>query len=99
VVANPVSAPAIPCRPGEDDGGGSRSLGEAFDEIFRDAIPLICRHWRFNVLHHAHYGAPALGRVADPDAIDVVAAAAYRGHDLLTWSIREFLPQGGKDVG
>ncbi len=85
--------------PGNDLGGGARALRERLDQILGDGLDLIRRDRRLHVLHHAHHGVPALGRVADLEPVDVVTAATGLEHDLLAgalWKIRSRLLRQGR---
>ena len=77
-------------------------LGEILHQVFGHRRPFLGRDRRIEVLHHAHDREPAFRRVADADAVDVVAAAAGVGEALLHRAFRPFLGgvlgMGGADL-
>ena len=79
-------------------GAGDEAAFAAIDARYRRALlgyaVSIVRHrqdGRVHVLHHPHDGEPAFRRVADADAVDVMAGAARAGEALLHRAFRPFL--------
>jgi hypothetical protein len=68
-----------------------RPFGKVLDEIIGHGAPLFSGDGRVHVLHHAHDREPAIRRIADPDAVDVVAAIAGRSEPCLARTFRPFL--------
>ena len=67
------------------------TLGEILHQVVGHRRPVLGWDRRVHVLHHAHDREPAFGRVADADAVDVVAGAAGVGEALLHRAFRPFL--------
>ena len=68
-----------------------RPFGKVLDEIIGHGAPFFSGDGRVHVLHHAHDREPAIRRIADPDAVDVVAAIAGRSEPCLARTFRPFL--------
>ena len=67
------------------------ALRKILHEIVGHRAPFLGGNGRLHVLHHAHDGQPALGRVAAANPVDVVAAVAGVDEALLARAFRPIL--------
>ena len=78
--------------PREHHAGRLGLLGEILAQVVRHRGELIGRDRHAVVRHHAHHGAPALGRVAAAEAREErMAAVALGGHELLALALGQLL--------